>query len=756
MQVLSVASLILAFSLLAAAGLHTDYPDLSYPVQIVGMSNPDGTCWTGMDLDGGYLKDGLPLPVDPNSYLIGQPPTEKTGVTIPTDHWIEFDLGGPIGDGPGPDIVITEQGRMGEYAMVLLGDMVHAPYPIGIIQADDSGGPASSIIELELSGLDLPFTPRTVRILSTGLGGGAPGFDIGCLMARVLHQGGPYAYHPNPPDDAQDVDPRPVLTWRAGDRTAGHLLYFSKDRSKVGSALHPVSLPAEVTSFEPGMLELGQVYYWRVDQVDQNQPDQIYKGPIWSFRVREELRIDRFEVPLIANWRMAQDSWSAQPSFGNEWPPPAFEGCQSLCIQFKVYYNIHSGLTYSLPAPADWASTNARFLQMAIKGSPVNPRMARLYLRVSDGQGTSTIYYTKDPYVLLDPNWRIWRVPLANLTGIDLRHVTSITIGAYGQIGEASWPVEGWLYVDDIRLTCKGCDQINCRPYDLDCNCTVDWHDLQIMTEYWLAGGTRRVPIQEPNTPIAWYRFEGNTNDSIGSVDGELLGQCYFVQGKVGLGLAMGMVATGWSTTEDRVRIPEAGRLFSNLEKGLTIALWQKGNDSIHYIDTLVCSDYRYGISDPAILATIGCWDRPGFYQWAYGRPMDLADIVYRPHRSAKEWMGRWNHWAFTKDLRTGRMCVFLNGLLIASTAGKPQPPANIQYLDIGNGWFGYYDGQIDEVKIFDYPICQQEAAYLASEGTGLIETAQQPRFDLNNDGLVRWQDFAIMARQWLTAIEDL
>ena len=40
-----------------------------------------------------------------------------------------------------------------------------------------------------------------------------------------------------------------------------------------------------VTSYDPGRLELGKTYYWRVDEVNAAPDNTVYKGNVWSFTV---------------------------------------------------------------------------------------------------------------------------------------------------------------------------------------------------------------------------------------------------------------------------------------------------------------------------------------------------------------------------------------------------------------------------------------------------------------------------------------
>ena len=81
---------------------------------------------------------------------------------------------------------------------------------------------------------------------------------------------------------------------------------------------------------------------------------------------------------------------------------------------------------------------------------------------------------------------------------------------------------------------------------------------------------------------------------------------------------------------------------------------------------------------------------------------------------------------------------------------GMPVRLSEILYMDIGQGWYGYYDGWIDELRIYDYPLCQAEAAYLATDGSDLPDRPSSLQADLNGDGRIDWQDFALLALDWL------
>jgi hypothetical protein len=95
------------------------------------------------------------------------------------------------------------------------------------------------------------------------------------------------ALAPVPPNQATDV-PRDgtVLSWIATTNAVSHDVYLGVDFDDIddgttASAVYKGRQSAN--SFNPGRLELGQTYYWRVDEVTSG--GAISKGNIWSFTV---------------------------------------------------------------------------------------------------------------------------------------------------------------------------------------------------------------------------------------------------------------------------------------------------------------------------------------------------------------------------------------------------------------------------------------------------------------------------------------
>jgi len=94
---------------------------------------------------------------------------------------------------------------------------------------------------------------------------------------------------PSPPDEATDVPLDVVLSWTPGESIDKHDVYFGADFSDVNSA-NASDLTGiyrgryDVNSYTlPEVLDLGTVYYWRVDEVEGSPDYTVYRGSLWSF-----------------------------------------------------------------------------------------------------------------------------------------------------------------------------------------------------------------------------------------------------------------------------------------------------------------------------------------------------------------------------------------------------------------------------------------------------------------------------------------
>lgn len=95
-------------------------------------------------------------------------------------------------------------------------------------------------------------------------------------------------------------------------------------------------------------------------------------------------------------------------------------------------------------------------------------------------------------------------------------------------------------------------------------------------------------------------------------------------------------------------------------------------------------------------------------------------------------------------------MEIFLNGALYDSKDGAYSPISGVTSFDIGSGWYGGYDGTIDDFRIYDYALSAEESAYIATGGSGVLDRPIMSPADLNGDERIDFEDFAVLASMWL------
>ncbi len=121
------------------------------------------------------------------------------------------------------------------------------------------------------------------RIYSTALSQ----TDIQAVMLGLPSE---IASAPNPQDGQTDVPQNAVLSWMPGEFAASHDVYFGTSLDDVTAASR--SNPRDVlvnqgqtdAMYDPdGLLEFGQTYYWRIDEVNAPPSNAIHPGEVWSF-----------------------------------------------------------------------------------------------------------------------------------------------------------------------------------------------------------------------------------------------------------------------------------------------------------------------------------------------------------------------------------------------------------------------------------------------------------------------------------------
>jgi len=276
--------------------------------------------------------------------------------------------------------------------------------------------------------------------------------------------------HPQPANGATGVAMDTTLSWTAANNAAAHQVYRGLDKDTVRSAdtgspeyRGPKALGDE--SYDPGLLELGSSYYWRVDEVYNGNP---VKGPVWTFMVGDFLLVEDFEsytdddAAGQAIWQHWIDGFGIADNgaqVGYLMPPYAEQtsvhgGSQSM----PLLYANETGVTNSegvktLTTPRDWTHAGVNELSLWFRGASGNST-APLYVAISNSAGSPAVVAHEDSEAVTGGAWSEWRISLSAFAdqGIDLGNVDQMAIGLGSKSGMASAGGSGTMFIDDIRL----------------------------------------------------------------------------------------------------------------------------------------------------------------------------------------------------------------------------------------------------------------------------------------------------------------
>ncbi|MHC4430994.1 MAG: LamG domain-containing protein, partial [Planctomycetota bacterium] len=115
------------------------------------------------------------------------------------------------------------------------------------------------------------------------------------LAAMEGSSGGfPFAYRPDPADGSIYVETWVNISWSPGDSAVSHDVYlgdnFDDVKDGVGDTFRGNQTDTFVVAGFPGFpfpegLVAGTTYYWRIDEVNEADPNSPWKGDVWSFSI---------------------------------------------------------------------------------------------------------------------------------------------------------------------------------------------------------------------------------------------------------------------------------------------------------------------------------------------------------------------------------------------------------------------------------------------------------------------------------------
>jgi hypothetical protein len=596
------------------------------------------------------------------------------------------------------------------------------------------------------------------------------------------------AHSPIPEDGAVDVVLDANLTWSAGDYASWHYVYFGTDRDAVMNAADPFTPPGrgrrDPCFFEPGPLEFGQTYHWRIDEI--NVGYGYNKGHIWTFTALRYITVDDMQsYDYMSNY--ITDTWldgiqwpdyvsGAMISLGlseAEPPDPVYDGNQSM-----IYSYDNSGMGMEVPYyseiertfddPCDWTAFGVKALTLFFYGDPNNDanQTEQMYVGLEDTRGIDSYAEVRygdngeDMNDIKKQQWQQWNIDLADFTGVTLEQIKKVYIG----FGDSSDPVPGGagiVYFDAIRLYVPRCIPGVAQPEgDLNDDCVVDFKDVRIMAAAWLEADTVDVSPPDRNRLLVEYTFDNGPNDF-----NDTSGNEYH---------AVSHGSYPHTYTVDGNLVLSGERLYVDLS----------------YVDIPLGADNPFGgTGDYSIQITFRSTNGTGFLLTS-AHPIkggdednslafytqirqgweNLTPVVHILHRgeldqeSIVDFNDRMHTVVVTYDALRGTMRYYDDGFQdrtwkvrygmawydehvvriggCASRGARNEFPVKDNLI-----------GEIDSFRIYNYVLSVPEVMYLTTNGTGvrpIVSEANLYNEELPGSRAVNFRDFAVLADAWL------
>jgi len=488
------------------------------------------------------------------------------------------------------------------------------------------------------------------------------------------------AREPSPADSQSGMDLDVVLDWRGGREAASHEVYFSSDRAAVadGTALAGT---VDESRYAVGGLDLGKIYYWKVDEVNEAAGPTVWSGPIWSFSTKEYVTIEDFEAyndDIDAGTAIFQtwiDGWENETgsTVGYLETPFAerrivFAGFQAMPLEYNNSDSPFYSETQRDFGGADWTVNGADSLVVHFRGNAATTAEApgndpaSLYIVVEDGAGRTAVATHPDPEATVLTTWQRWEIPFSALSGVTLSNVETMYIG----VGSRSNPAAGGsgrVFIDEIGVGHPG----NVDP------------------------GNSGL--------VAYYALDDNVEDSSGNGHhGTAVGDPVYVPGQVGSGLSFD--GTG-------AQYVSLGTLNPSESTGLlSVSLWANWSGLSGQYQGLIGKRDSWSAADMM-------WQIEANIDTGIVRLQreGIADIA-----TAALPIGEWYHVAITFDGAVGK--VYMAGDLGAEAAftfGTDPGSATVFGASVANGG-NPFNGALDEIRIYDRVLSPFEIRYLAGE----------------------------------------
>ncbi len=282
-----------------------------------------------------------------------------------------------------------------------------------------------------------------------------------------------YATGPSPANAEPHALQDAVLQWIAGEEATDHDVYFGTDATAVGNAdtatadIYKGRQKADKTTFDPGTLEWGKTYYWRVDEINAANAASPWKGRVWGFTVADFLIVEDFEsytdqagAEIFMTWidgftdgtngSTIGYMTATKGTFGET--TIVHSGLQSMPVDYNnTKAPFYSEASREFSAPQNWTVNGVDSLSLYFRGRAQNGQ-EKLYVTLVDSAAKTATVVHPDAAAAAVTQWTQWKIPLSSFTGVNPAKIEMLIIG----LGDRSNPKKGGaglLYIDDIWVT---------------------------------------------------------------------------------------------------------------------------------------------------------------------------------------------------------------------------------------------------------------------------------------------------------------
>jgi hypothetical protein len=223
---------------------------------------------------------------------------------------------------------------------------------------------------------------------------------------------------------------------------------------------------------------------------DSEHGIDVQTAPYWVKLVRKGNVFTGYVSPDGINWRM-KDASGVETDASN---PVTITMATNVYIGLALCSHQNDVLcmaqfsNVSIPSGSVTGAWTVIDIASTVTGTnAVEP----LYVALEDNTAKVKVITNDNSLASVEPSWQEWNIALTQFSsaGLNLKAIKKMYIG----LGNRTTPKAGGtgtIFVDDIRVYPSRCVPSLAKPVaDLSGNCIVDYADLDIMANDWLASG---------------------------------------------------------------------------------------------------------------------------------------------------------------------------------------------------------------------------------------------------------------------------